>query len=504
MNQALLAKAGWRILKHDQGVWCKLFRNKYLTKSSITDGGGQKHAACSNVWRCIQHGASLVAKGIRWRFGNGHSIIFWSDVWVESLGHLRDYAIVDVCDNIVYSTVSSFIVDNRWDIERLAVVLPWQVVHWIADIFISSDVNVVDSVIWGCDGQGEFSVKSAYNNLLLDDVNLWDWRFVWKLKLPPKIHLFLWSLLHGKILTNKHRTVRGMAVDEIFPRCGVGVEDSDHLLRGCVVSMNIWEKLQQGCTRSVNFRSDFGSWLRSNRLDSKSRYAGMPSYLLFAISVWHIWKWRCSRVFYADFQVPLGPHIPIVNYALAWWKANYMQADIKNSISLLSWTPSSIGWLKVNVDGSAANGIISAGGVIRDHEKNWMRGFSMNIGGGSILEAELWGILEGLKMVSTFSLINFVLLSDSADAIGLVNGEVNASHQLLHIIQECKKLLDSRPLYTAAHCFRKENGLANGLAKLGHMLDRGTTTFEEPPTPVFNLFQDDCTGVIVVMTSFGP
>ncbi|KAL5807884.1 hypothetical protein ACOSQ3_028575 [Xanthoceras sorbifolium] len=129
------------------------------------------------------------------------------------------------------------------------------------------------------------------------------------------------------------------------------------------------------------------------------------------------------------------------------FKANYMPADIKDSISLLSWTPPPIGWLKVNVNGSAANVIISAGGVIRDHERNLVRGFSMNIGGGSILEAELWGILEGLKI---------------------------------------------------------ENGIADGFSKLGHVLDRGITTFEEPPTPVFNLFQDNCAGVIVVRTSFGP
>ncbi|KAL5764296.1 hypothetical protein ACOSQ2_016890 [Xanthoceras sorbifolium] len=158
MNQALLAKAGWRILKHDQGLLKAL-------------GGGLEMAILS-------------------------------------------------CFGLMFGLSRS---------------AP-------AGIFINSDVNVVDSVIWGCDGQGEFSVKSAYNNLLLDDVNLWDWRFVWKLKLPPKIHLFLWSLLHGKILTNKHRTVRSMAVDEICPRCGVGVEDSDHLLRSCIVSMNIWEK----------------------------------------------------------------------------------------------------------------------------------------------------------------------------------------------------------------------------------------------------------------------
>ncbi|KAL5767245.1 hypothetical protein ACOSQ2_014028 [Xanthoceras sorbifolium] len=128
-------------------------------------------------------------------------------------------------------------------------------------------------------------------------------------------------------------------------------------------------------------------------------------------------------------------------------KSEKQTADIKDSISLLSWTSPLIGWLKINVDGSAANDIISAGGVIRDHERNWVRGFSMNIGGGSILEAKLWGILEGLKM---------------------------------------------------------ENGIADGFAKFGHMLDKGTTTFEEPPIPIFNLFQDDCAGVIVAKISFGP
>ncbi|KAL5857389.1 hypothetical protein ACOSQ3_004847 [Xanthoceras sorbifolium] len=120
----------------------------------------------------------------------------------------------------------------------LSVGLPWQVVHKIVGIYISSNVNANDRIIWGCSGQGVFTVKSAYNVLLLEEDFLWKWRFIWHMKLSFKIYTFLWSLLHEKILTNKQRVIRGLAIDEICPRCCVGVEDLDHLLRGCAVSFS--------------------------------------------------------------------------------------------------------------------------------------------------------------------------------------------------------------------------------------------------------------------------
>ena len=58
-------------------------------------------------------------------------------------------------------------------------------------------------------------------------------------------------------------------------------------------------------------------------------------------------------------------------------------------------------WIKINVDGSMdlTTGAISAGGNVRDHMKKWQGGFVRNISIGNVLEAELWGILEGLKLV---------------------------------------------------------------------------------------------------------
>ncbi|KAK3205641.1 hypothetical protein Dsin_019687 [Dipteronia sinensis] len=57
-------------------------------------------------------------------------------------------------------------------------------------------------------------------------------------------------------------------------------------------------------------------------------------------------------------------------------------------------------WVKLNTDGSRDIdlGTITAGGVLRNHLKQWLRGFVLNKGFGSVLEAELWGMFEGLNM----------------------------------------------------------------------------------------------------------
>ncbi|KAK8479556.1 hypothetical protein V6N12_064054 [Hibiscus sabdariffa] len=56
------------------------------------------------------------------------------------------------------------------------------------------------------------------------------------------------------------------------------------------------------------------------------------------------------------------------------------------------------GWCKLNVDGSRdrLTRVSSCGGVIRDSHGYWMMGFTKNLGMCSVLDAELWGIYEGL------------------------------------------------------------------------------------------------------------
>ncbi|KAL5769017.1 hypothetical protein ACOSP7_015576 [Xanthoceras sorbifolium] len=170
MNQALLAKVGWRLGCDREGL-----------------------------------------------VGCGNNIYFWKDIWVPEVGVLVDHALQDISDRI--------------DVERLAAVLNTFCVEKIICICFDDSGRDSDKLIWGLTKNGSFSVSSAYASLF--DGNAWRWKFIWALKIPLKLQTFLWNLLHKKILTNSQRVRRRMTSDDLCPRCGSETEDLDHLFRSC-------------------------------------------------------------------------------------------------------------------------------------------------------------------------------------------------------------------------------------------------------------------------------
>lgn len=83
-----------------------------------------------------------------------------------------------------------------------------------------------------------------------------------------------------------------------------------------------------------------------------------------------------------------------------WLDANDIGSGKENKYIPIIWLCPSEGWVKLNVDGSCDkdSGTITAGGVLRNHLKGWVTGFVLNKDVGSVLEAELWGLFEGLSL----------------------------------------------------------------------------------------------------------
>ncbi|KAK3222989.1 hypothetical protein Dsin_010014 [Dipteronia sinensis] len=154
MNQALLAKAGWRLAQREKGLWTSMFQDKYLKRGyNISDN--LKTRNCLSTWRgSIQNGS--------------------------------------------------------------------------------------DKVIWGLANDGEFTVKSACEGHFIEDgVPIWSWNFIWNLKLPLGVVHFLWTILHGKLLTNNHRATKGHTLEITCDRCKEECEDNEHVFRGCAKSLDI-------------------------------------------------------------------------------------------------------------------------------------------------------------------------------------------------------------------------------------------------------------------------
>lgn len=70
------------------------------------------------------------------------------------------------------------------------------------------------------------------------------------------------------------------------------------------------------------------------------------------------------------------------------------------SEELVPWQKPPKGWQKVNTNGAyhAATNLACCGGLIRDEDGVYLRSFSRKIGKYYVLQAELWGALDGLQL----------------------------------------------------------------------------------------------------------
>lgn len=82
-NTALLAKQFWRLQENPNAAWSKILKGIYFPRRSCWEA--RKVASPSWIWSNLLEGRSLIQQGVRWNVGDGASIQFWEDNWVNGL-----------------------------------------------------------------------------------------------------------------------------------------------------------------------------------------------------------------------------------------------------------------------------------------------------------------------------------------------------------------------------------------------------------------------------------
>lgn len=106
------------------------------------------------------------------------------------------------------------------------------------------------------------------------------------------------------------------------------------------------------------------------------------------------------------------------------WKNNTQQNVC------IRWYPPSLGEVAPNCDGSVMDVGQNAayGGLLRDGSGNFFVGFYAKLGTVTVVEAELWGILYGLKLTWSRGFRRISVQSDSQVAISLPSNGCSRSH----------------------------------------------------------------------------
>ncbi|MFQ6670886.1 hypothetical protein Gotur_035609 [Gossypium turneri] len=156
---------------------------------------------------------------------------------------------------------------------------------------------------------------------------------------------------------------------------------------------------------------------------------------------------------------------------------------------LAGWIPPKDGWHKVNTDGAISNVSRNAsdGGLICDQHGNWIASFSKNIGRCSVLNAKLWGALEGLQLAWNLGLKRVAFEMDSTVAIHLIQA-TSIEHHHLVVSQAIKDLFQLYWMVRVTHVFREGNRIVNGLELIASSRPLGRYIYMQLSDEVFNCY----------------
>jgi hypothetical protein len=112
---------------------------------------------------------------------------------------------------------------------------------------------------------------------------------VWKIKVPPRIHVFLWLLAKGKVLTRDNLD-KCRHVDKTCLFCAEA-ETINHIFFECCVVKLMWEMMSEvtGFPAIADFESLAKCWLNREKL--------MCLNVTSAAVIWSIWKTRNNMCF---------------------------------------------------------------------------------------------------------------------------------------------------------------------------------------------------------------
>ncbi|PRQ34972.1 putative ribonuclease H-like domain-containing protein [Rosa chinensis] len=167
---------------------------------------------------------------------------------------------------------------------------------------------------------------------------------------------------------------------------------------------------------------DWSAWISANVHCKRECYGGLKWCSVFVYTCWFLWKWRNKLAFDSNFNFPYNPSKLIIDAVREWTSANVTKANSDGSINIsMVWSKPSVNFYKLNVDGARSqNGQIGAGGVLRDYYGSWISGFSANLGCGSVLNAEIWGLLLGLRLAHNLSCLYLMVESDSEVLVNMI------------------------------------------------------------------------------------
>ncbi|KAL9294084.1 putative ribonuclease H domain, reverse transcriptase zinc-binding domain-containing protein [Arabidopsis thaliana] len=486
-NLALLRKQLWRMVTRKESLLARVYKSRYFSKSDPLNA--PLGSRPSFAWKSIHAAQELLRQGTRAIVGNGASIEIWQHQWLDSKP-AKPAVVMNRVTQPHHQAVSSlqYVKDllevrgREWRMDLLSELFPEDIKNKIIQLRPGGS-STVDRVAWDYSRDGHYSVRSAYW-VLMEVVNRRKqaqavlhpslnplFEQIWKTKVSPKVHHFLWRCLSNSISVAENLHHRYLARDGSCLRCLPQEETVNHLLFKCSFARLVWvispipappegewsDSLYQNMHRILNI----------NQYHPHLGDDGMVAPWI----LWRLWKNRNDLVFKGkQFDAP-----DVIRWAVEdveEWRQSLQRSFLPKHIErseqqVIKWKQPPHGWVKCNSDGAwnAERSKCGIGWVLRNSDKNvlWMGARAIPMAQSALVteaEALRWAVLS----LSRLNYRKVIFESDSQQLVSILvdNGDMPI---LDPIIQDIKFLLQHFEETKFVFMHRGGNGVADRIAK---------------------------------------
>ncbi|GMI64817.1 hypothetical protein HRI_000151000 [Hibiscus trionum] len=434
LNKSLLGKWIWRFGNEPSALWRKVISARLPgnPESILPVPSSNRHS--SWIWQgisntyfandCFGH---LLRSNLILQVGDDNNTHFWTDFWVGPFALKNKYPRVYIlsCQKSGFVCEYGNKTDAGWDwqINLRRSLRDWEKEQWEAFMttlnnFRSSFIHK-DWIKWNDSSDGKYSVRSIRKGAERVFEGSFEWKdVVWLGVAPPKVEIFVWRAIMGRIPVVSELRKRGLyMVEDIRCKlCNLCEETPEHLFFDCFGVWNIWMSYCKLIGVHSVWPKSPGQFLNAwNGLIELTGFIWCRS-IPFAL-IWSVWFMRNDIAFHNK-KADWGQLAFLIRYRwVAWFKANNNCSDISfdslfldpsiaeqvlvkksNKDTRLGWFPPPEGYLKLNVDGAfcPTSGRGGIGGILRDSKGISLMEFAESCEGGSPALTELAAAKEGV------------------------------------------------------------------------------------------------------------
>lgn len=169
---------------------------------------------------------------------------FWNDRWLDHFTPLR-HMVDNIPAHLAARKVKDLVdLQGQWNFDLLEQICPPHVAQRFRAILPPDEELGSDRRIWPGNRLGEFSVAGAYEVVsgFHRVVSSKVWSRIWRLAVPERVKMFVWQILHGKLLNNERKHKWGLGAP-FCPFCPDESETILHVLRYCDRAAQVWGEL---------------------------------------------------------------------------------------------------------------------------------------------------------------------------------------------------------------------------------------------------------------------